>query len=188
MTKPISDYTVDELSAKIEAIKAEREKTANALKRYEEELERKKQEVPLGVPITNVSQNEILYWINGAGIPCKEKADLADDVQVRQCSFLNTFHSKESANKHAEMLLDWRKDGLVANSKGEPIDIAVLLPLLKKGWVAMNRNNEWHWYKEKPYISKYYYCWNTGNQVSFIGGFNLKPAENWETSLMECGL
>ena len=28
MTKPISDYTVDELSAKIEAIKVERERTA----------------------------------------------------------------------------------------------------------------------------------------------------------------
>ena len=38
MTKQINDYTVDELSAKINAIKAEREKTANALKRYEEEL------------------------------------------------------------------------------------------------------------------------------------------------------
>lgn len=50
MTKPIEDYTTDELSAKIEAIKAERERTANALKRYEEELERRKQEVPLGVP------------------------------------------------------------------------------------------------------------------------------------------
>ena len=50
MTKQINDYTSDELYAKIEAIKAERERTANALKRYEEELERRKQEVPLGVP------------------------------------------------------------------------------------------------------------------------------------------
>lgn len=33
MTKQIEDYTADELSAKIEAIKAERERTANALKR-----------------------------------------------------------------------------------------------------------------------------------------------------------
>ena len=40
--KKIEDYTADELSAKIEAIKAERERTANALKRYEEELERRK--------------------------------------------------------------------------------------------------------------------------------------------------
>ena len=33
MIKQVEDYTEDELSAKIEAIKAEREKTANALKR-----------------------------------------------------------------------------------------------------------------------------------------------------------
>ena len=50
MTKQINDYTVDELSAKINAIKAERERTENALKRYEEELKRRKQEVPLRVP------------------------------------------------------------------------------------------------------------------------------------------
>lgn len=34
--KTIEQYTADELYAKIQAIKAEREKTANALKRYEE--------------------------------------------------------------------------------------------------------------------------------------------------------
>ena len=51
MTKPINEYTADELSAKIQAIKAERERTANALKRYEEELERRKQKVPLGVTL-----------------------------------------------------------------------------------------------------------------------------------------
>lgn len=39
MTKPISDYTESELREKIESIKAEREKTAEDLKRYEEELE-----------------------------------------------------------------------------------------------------------------------------------------------------
>lgn len=54
--------------------------------------------------------------------------------------------------KHAKMLLAWRK-ALVA----KPIDIEVLLPLLPKGWVAMD-------------------------------AVNLKLAENWETSLMECGV
>ena len=38
--KKIEDYTLGELSAKIEAIKSERERTANALKKYEEELDR----------------------------------------------------------------------------------------------------------------------------------------------------
>ena len=57
MTKHISEYTVDELSEKIKAIKAEREKTANALKRYEEELERREQEVSLGVPLENLMED-----------------------------------------------------------------------------------------------------------------------------------
>lgn len=183
--KKIEDYTVDELSAKIKAIKAEREKTANALKRYEEELERRKQEVPLGVPTNNVSQYKTLYWLNGAGIPCKEIADSACDVQLRQCSFLNVFHSKESAEKHAEMLLAWRK-ALVANSKSEPIDIKVLLPLLKKGYVAMDgRNNTWYWYESKPEIGDG--IWRKACGIA-LNAFNIKPAENWETSLMECGL
>ena len=176
MTKPIEDYTADELSAKINAIKAERERTANALKRYEEELERRKQEVPLGVPC-KVGEDTYNCTIT---ISPKEGRNI---FVMRYY-----FSSEESARKHADMLFDWSKDGLVENSKGEPIDIKVLLPLLKKGWVAMDKNGGWHWYKEKPYIEKFYHSWNSGMPVSFIGGFNIKPAENWEESLMECGL
>ena len=175
MTKQIEDYTVDELSAKINAIKAEREKTANALKRYEEELERRKHEIPLGVPCDGK------FYVDWRGAVQEDEEEEASEVNF------NAFNSKESAEKHAEMLLAWRK-ALVANSKGEPIDIEVLLPLLKKGWVAMDKNGDWYWFKEKPYIEKYYYSWNTGSPVSFIGGFNIKPAENWEESLQECGL
>ena len=187
MTKQIEDYTMDELSAKIEAIKAERERTANALKRYEEELERRrKQEVPLGVPTNNVNQYKTLYWLSGSGTPCKEIVDSACDVQSRQCSFLNTFNSKQSAEKHAEMLLDWRK-ALVANSKGEPIDIKGLLPLLKKGWVAMDKDGRWFWYKTKPY--KRLEDWGIESSVIVeLYAFNFKPSENWEDSLMECGV
>ena len=186
MIKQIEDYTEDELSAKIEAIKAEREKTANALKRYEKELERRKQEVPLGVPVAIDDLNEMFYSVSGTNEVWNELRRRYG-VHEQLLSALNMFHSKESAEKHAEMLLDWRK-ALFANSKGEQIDIKVLFPLLKKGWVAMDKNGDWYWFKEKPYIEKYYYSWNTGSPVSFIGGFNIKPAENWEESLMECGL
>ena len=175
MTKQIEDYTVDELSAKINAIKAEREKTANALRRYEEEIERRKQEVPLGVPCDGK------FYVDWKGAVQEDEEEEASEVNF------NAFNFKESAEKHAEMLLAWRK-ALVANSKGEPIDIKVLLPLLKKGWVAMDKNGSWQWYKEKPYIEKYYYSWNSGSPVCFIGGFNIKPVENWMDSLQECGL
>lgn len=184
MTKKIEDYTANELSAKINAIKAERERTANALKRYEEELERRRQEVPLGVPINTGSKE--LFCVSGVNtiISVKEKFSLIAELS----DALNLFHSKESAEKHTEMLLDWRK-ALVANSKGEPIDIKVLLPLLKKGWVAMDKNGDWYWFENKPYVDSKMMCWRAdGGELSQIRGLNLKPATDWEDSLMECGL
>lgn len=179
--KKIEEYTADELSAKIEAIKAEREKTANALKRYEEELERRKQEVPLGVPAVGkfclTYDGRVDKFINNRQEP--------EDYNF------NIFPSEESAQKHADMLFEWRKDGLIANARGEPIDIQVLLPLLKKGWVAYERYYGWIWFKNKPFIlrgTEEDATWTNEGSYSIIGGFNLKPADNWETSLMECGL
>lgn len=183
--KQINEYTMDELSAKIGAIKAERERTADALKRYEEELERRKQEVPLGVP-------------------CEGPFHLSSYNAVEACCFraqslhynsFNSFSTKESAKKHAEMLLDWRK-ALVANSKGEPIDIKVLLPLLPKGhWVACDSTGTWFVFSCKPFIrrkagSKDEGVWDSEWHDGFRGflPFDLKPADDWEDSLMECGL
>lgn len=174
MTKQINDYTSDELSAKINAIKAEREKTANALKRYEKELERRKQEVHLGLPCDGK------FYVDWRGAVQEDEEEEASEVNF------NAFNSKESAEKHAEMLLAWRK-ALVANSKGEPIDITVLLPLLKKGWVAMDEDGTWYWYEKKPRIS--YVNWVIEICLCrTMDGFNIKPAENWEESLQECGL
>ena len=172
MTKQIEDYTVDELSAKINAIKAEREKTANALRRYEEELERRKQEVPLGVPCDGK------FYVDWRG------AVREDEEEASEVNF-NAFNSKESAEKHAEMLLAWRK-ALVANSKGEPIDIKVLFPLLKKGYVAMDEDKNWYWHPVKPKHDST--VWIAEKPGAYLLAFNIKPAENWETSLMECRL
>ena len=139
MTKPINEYTVDELSKKIQAIKAERERTANALKRYEEELERRKQE----------------------------------DSQ-RRLDISNLYE-------------DWLK-ALVAISKREPIDIKVMLPLLKKGYVAMDALGVWCWYQEEP--DRGICEWKNYGVIPSerLSASNIKPAENWEESLMECGL
>lgn len=162
MTKPIEDYTADELTAKIEAIKAERERTANALKKYEEELERRKQEVPLGVPL----KDNLVHALKGY--------------------YMFGFASDESLVVFNVRLNDY-VEALQKLAEGNPIDIEVLKPLLRKGWVAMDKNGKWYWFKERPYIEKFYYSWNTGSPIS-LEGFNIKPADNWETSLMECGL
>ena len=168
MKKPVNEYTADELSAKIEAIKAEREKTANALKRYEEELERRKNKnwLPLGDVLYSANY-ELVYFF---------RAELKMEMRFNNYSCFYKY-------------LDFLKainESLVANSKGEPIDIKVLLPLLKKGWVAMDgRNNEWFWYKSKPEIGDG--IWKDAcNQA--LSAFNLKPADDWRESLKECGL
>ena len=173
MTKLIEDYTAGELSAKIQAIKAERERTANALKRYEEELERRKQEVPLGVPCKDKDAD---YYIN---LSVRKRNEQPYYIEGYYCQ------SKESAQKHIEMLIAWRR-ALVANSKGEPIDITVLLPLLKKGWVAMDKDGYWYWYDEKPYARQS--SWGYNSLCAHLDVFNIKPVENWEESLQECGL
>ena len=184
MTKPISDYTVDELSAKIEAIKVEREKTANALKKYEEELERRKQEIPLGVPVGHRAYIEA-YFVNCTGDVIDQPLDANDSYDKKIFDMLDVFNSEASAEKHKEMLLDWRK-ALVANAKGEPIDIQVLLPLMKKGWVAMDKNGGWHWYAKKP--KQYSDEWIATGFITSFHAFNIKPVEDWQNSLMECGL
>lgn len=72
-------------------------------------------------------------------------------------------------------------------AKDEPIDIKALLPLLRKGWVAMDESGFWYWHKNKP--SKREKEWRAKDDIAGdLVAFNLKPAENWETSLMECGL
>ena len=84
MTKTIEDYTMDELSAKIEAIKAERERTANALKRYEEELERRKNKnwLPLN--------EEISFTTN----------QLTLDTSCIEIKVREGFHNKDSFYKY----------------------------------------------------------------------------------------
>lgn len=163
MTKPINDYTVDELSKKIEAIKAEREKTANALKRYEEELERRKQEAPLGVPL--------------------ESGQFA--------GILGTYYFGFASDKEKRVFDGILKDyveALQKLAKGEPIDIKALLPLLKKGYMAMDKDGCWFWYECKPFKEMSFWDSREGRFEEMFFPINLKPAENWEDSLMECGL
>ena len=161
MTKQIEDYTADELFAKIEAIKAERERTANALKRYEEELERRKQEAPLGVPLESNLYRGIME------------------------TYSFCFTSDESKMIFNRRLNDY-VEALRKLVRGEPIDITVLLPLLKKGWVAMDKDGYWYWYDEKPYARQS--SWGYNSLCAHLDVFNIKPVENWEESLQECGV
>jgi hypothetical protein len=165
-----TETKTEDLIKRIENLKAERERTADCLARLEAELERRKQ---LGVPC------EGRFYVNLNG-------NVSETLSKRVDLMFNSFHSEESAEKHAEMLLAWRK-ALVANAKGEQLDIEVLLPLLKKGWVAMDEDGSWIWYENKPY--KRLDDWSTkGSIIMELYAFNIKRADDWKTSLMECGL
>ena len=165
--KKIEDYTADELAKKIQAIKAEREKTANALKRYEEELGRRKQEVPLGVPLGVPLEDEMFSLFIG-------------DYQFG-------FASEESMNVFYERIKLYA-EVLQKLAKGEHIDIRFLVPLMKKGWVAMDKDEEWFWYECKPFKGISFWDSKEGMFEDMFFPINIKPADNWEDSLMECGL
>jgi hypothetical protein len=64
------------------------------------------------------------------------------------------------------------------------INIKDLLPLLKKGWVAMNEDDRWFWYLNKP--SKRSDCWDSLEYQCLSETFDIKPAYNWERSLIKC--
>ena len=144
---------------------------------YEKEIERRKQEeISLGVPYKgNYYLSSDLVLKTGMSLKPENRG-------------YNSFHSKKSAEKHAEMLLAWRQ-ALVANAKGELMDIRVLLPLLQKGYVAMDENKRWYHYKHEPTRSNS--VWTTTKEDGLLcltNAFNIKPVEDWTTSLMECGL
>lgn len=172
-----------DLVKRIENLKTERERTDECLAKLEAELEKRKNKTPLGVPSSN--RVKTYYYVTEYG---QINVFYDNDDALDKCFFdiMNYFSSKESAKKHSEMLLDWRK-ALVANASGQPIDIKVLLPLFKKGWVAMDESGDWFWFRNKP--TKKEGFWDTENIIlKDLFCFDIEPAENWETSLMDCGL
>lgn len=157
--KKLSEH---DLKQKIKKIKIEREKTDNALKKYEEELERRNKEGPLGVPLE----------------------DRIDALLFGDYHF--GFNSIESEHVFCERLKDY-VEALQKLVKGEPIDIKVLCPLLLKGYVAMTEDGSWFWFSCKPKIENN--VWNlTKGRARSIWTFNIKQVDNWKDSLMECGL
>lgn len=63
-------------------------------------------------------------------------------------------------------------------------------PYMKKGWIAMDKDKTWFWYKEKPRRFRVYWRIKTGtmNETCFLGKlFNIEPAEDWTKSSIEVG-
>lgn len=65
------------------------------------------------------------------------------------------------------------------------IDIQELIPYLKDGWVAMDKNGYWVWFSDKPFIEDRDNWLVSDGMFEPLTAFNIKPVENWEKSLIK---
>lgn len=71
------------------------------------------------------------------------------------------------------------------------INIQDIIPFMKDGWVAMDKNGSWWWYPVEPYMNRSEW-WFTdygeyleGKMVSSM--FDIAPADDWTKSLIKVG-
>lgn len=71
------------------------------------------------------------------------------------------------------------------------ITIYELLPLLRKGFVAMDEDGEWWWYSAKPVLDTEplaNWHWSGCEVAPLSDSFNIASYDgDWKDSLMECG-
>ena len=68
------------------------------------------------------------------------------------------------------------------------IKIEQLIPFMRKGWVAMDRDGEWWWYEIKPEINNNLSQWRgTGIPDEIQNAFDIAPADDWTKSLIKVG-
>lgn len=64
-----------------------------------------------------------------------------------------------------------------------------IAPKMRKGWVAMNKQNLWWYFPDEPYLNIASLCWNkTGVKFpSLLSGFDINPVDDWTQSLRKVG-
>ena len=159
--------STNDLELGLKVLEANLHCTEIQIKSMKKELECRKQKVPLGVPLKG-TLNEMPLEIISKG-------------------FLEWFSCEASADKFEEYFVNFVR-ALQDIAEGKLIDIKALFPLLRKGYVAMDEDKRWYWFKHKP--NRVNAVWTTTEEedILCLSAFNLKPAEDWSTSLMECGL
>jgi hypothetical protein len=65
------------------------------------------------------------------------------------------------------------------------INIQDIIPIMKKGWVAMDENRIWVWYSHKPVISKQrkLFLISRGTMTP-LDCFYIAPVADWTKSLI----
>jgi len=68
------------------------------------------------------------------------------------------------------------------------IKIEQLAPLIKCGFVAMDKDGSWWWFEKEPIPSEEISQWLLFyGDVEKLTLFNIEPAKDWTKSLMRCG-
>lgn len=70
------------------------------------------------------------------------------------------------------------------------INIQDIIPYLKAGWVAMDKDGFWCWYEKKPKLSKKDEIWHNPNfgeytEVETFAFQDIAPADDWKQSLIK---
>ena len=157
--------STNDLELGLKVLEANLHSTEIQIKSVKKELERRKQKVPLGVPLKG-TLNEM-------------------PLEVISRGFLEWFSCEASADRFADYFYNF-VEALQDIAEGKLIDIKVLLPLLQKGYVAMEQDTKWYWYANEPVICGK--TWIMGGPARSLSAFNVKPTEDWTQSLNECGL
>ena len=61
---------------------------------------------------------------------------------------------------------------------------------MRKGWVAMDKDGRWWWYRYKPirYYSGEAWRANKNSNYTYLSyAFNIEPVKGWTKSLVEVG-
>lgn len=121
----------------------------------------------------------------------KELLEAIECLQHNYKGLKETYNRAVYVNKKLAVILDsckikidWIKLEVIKNKQ---IDIKELIPFMRKGWVACNKNGTWYWYSAKPKI--WYEIWDFyGKGLEKISGvFNIAPAKDWKNSLIKVG-
>ena len=68
------------------------------------------------------------------------------------------------------------------------INIQDIIPFMKEGWVAMDKNGSWWWFPMKPSIYKREWLFSGETEedgVCLSSVFDIAPADDWTKSLIK---
>ena len=68
------------------------------------------------------------------------------------------------------------------------INIQDIIPFMKKGYVAMDKDGYWYHHEEMPYIMRGNEYWSNNGSIDGLSDiFPIKKARNWTQSLIKVG-